>query len=113
MSWAGTSMQRETQNHGSLAPILLTGNELQVYEQKPLDGYSMDCTLSSPKRYKFDRILLPEDLINQNRNEIAGTAGSNNIREIELKNGIYTLTLTEGSTERILAFNATTGVLIA
>lgn len=88
------------------------GNQLQVYDRNRWTAIPWNVTFPS-EAIQFDRILLPEDLINQNSNEIAGTAGSNGIREIELKNGIYLLTITAGSSDRILAFNATTGVLIA
>jgi len=88
------------------------GNRLQVYDRNRWTAIPWNATLPS-EEIQFDRILLPEELINQSRNEIAGTVGPNSIREIELKNGIYSLTLTEGSTERILAFNATSGALIA
>lgn len=88
------------------------GNELKVYNRNRWTTIPWNATLPS-EEIPFDRILLPEELINQSRNEIAGTAGPNGIREIELKNGIYSLTVKEGSKDRILAFNATTGALIA
>lgn len=88
------------------------GNRLQVYDRNRWTAIPWNSTLPS-EEIQFDRILLPEELINQSRNEIMGTAGPTGIREIELKNGIYSLTLKVGSTDRILTFNATTGALIA
>jgi hypothetical protein len=88
------------------------GNQLQVYDQNRWTAIPWTATLPSDE-IQFDRILLPQELINQRRDQIAGTAGPDRIRELELKNGIYSLTLTHGSTDRILAFNATTGALIA
>jgi hypothetical protein len=83
-----------------------------VYDRNRWTAIPWPETLPS-EEIQFDRILLPEALITKNKNEIAGTAGPNRIREIELKNGIYSLTLTHDSTDVILAFNATTGALIA
>ena len=88
------------------------GNTLLVYERNRWTVIPWTATLPS-EEIPFEKILLPDELISQNRNEISGTTGASGIREIELKNGIYSLTLTGGSTDLILAFNATTGVLIA
>ncbi|MDP3563980.1 MAG: hypothetical protein Q8R70_05775 [Methanoregula sp.] len=88
------------------------GNRLDVYARSRWTTIPWTATLPS-EEIRFNGILLPEDLINQSREQIAGTAGPDRIREIELKNGIYSLTLTQGSTDRVLAFNATTGALIA
>lgn len=88
------------------------GNQLQVYDRNRWTAIPWTAPLPS-EEIQFDRILLPEKLINQSRTDIAGTAGQNRIREIELKNGIYSLTLSEAGTDRILSFNATTGALIA
>jgi len=90
----------------------LEGNKLLVYERNRWTVIPWTATLPS-EEIPFEKILLPDELIGQNRNEISGTTMASGIREIELKNGIYSLTLTEGNTDLILAFNATTGVLIA
>lgn len=90
----------------------LEGNQLQVYERNRWTTVPWNAKITS-EEIKFKNILLPQELINQSRNEIRGTTGSGTIRVIELNNGIYTLTITEGNTERILAFNATTGALNA
>jgi hypothetical protein len=87
------------------------GNELQVYYQNRWTVIPWTAPLPT-EEVLFERILLPDELINQSRNVIAGTAGSNHIREIELKDGIYSLTLSEGGTDRVLVFDATTGALI-
>jgi len=88
------------------------GNEMRIYDRNHWTAIPWAATLPS-EEIRFDQILVPEELINQSRNEIAGTTGKNSIQEIELKNGIYSIILTEGSSDRILAFNATTGGLIA
>lgn len=88
------------------------GNKLQVYEQNRWTIIQWPATLPS-EEIPFDSIVFPEDLIRKNGNLINGSAGPSTIREIELKNGIYSLTLTSESANTILVFNATTGVLIA
>jgi hypothetical protein len=59
-------------------------------------------------------IISPGTLFSRHRLEIIGTsllpaAGQ---RDLELKNGIYTLTIYSGNIKRTLMFNATTGALI-
>ncbi len=88
------------------------GNTLLVYERNRWTVIPWTATLPA-EEIPFEKILLPDELISQNGNLISGTTAANDIREIELKNGIYSLTLTGGNTDRIIAFNATTGVLIA
>ena len=88
------------------------GNQLQVYERNRWTTIPWNAKIPA-EEIKFNNILLPQDLINQSRDEIMGTSGSGTIRVIELNNGIYTLTINEGSADRILAFNATTGALNA
>jgi len=63
----------------------------------------------------IDSIVSPARLFSQNTAVIVRSPppADPERRELELKQGIYTLTITSGSTSRILAFNATTGELIA
>jgi len=62
----------------------------------------------------FENIVIPGDLIKQNRAAIF-TNPSPGVPErwdLELQRGGYTLTITSGNSSRNLIFNATTGVLI-
>ena len=62
-----------------------------------------------------DSIVSPARLFSQNTAVIVRSPppADPERRDLELKQGIYTLTITSGSTSRILTFNATTGELIA
>ena len=61
-----------------------------------------------------DSIVSPARLFSQNTAVILVNSSSTlpERRDLELKQGIYTLTIASGSTGRILIFNATTGELI-
>jgi hypothetical protein len=61
-----------------------------------------------------DSMVSPARLFSQNPAVIIGNPPSAipERRDLELKQGVYTLTITSGSTTRILSFNATTGELI-
>ena len=62
----------------------------------------------------IDRIVSPDSLFRQNSAVILSDPSPTNPekRDLDLTRGIYTLTITSGSKERILMFNATTGKLI-
>jgi hypothetical protein len=66
----------------------LEGNQLQVYERNRWTTIPWNTKIPA-EEIKFNNILLPQDLINQSRDEIRGTSGSGTIRVIELNNGIY------------------------
>jgi hypothetical protein len=61
-----------------------------------------------------DRIVAPGRLFSQNNAVILSNHSPANPGRLDLDliRGVYTLTITSGSTERILMFNATTGTLI-
>jgi hypothetical protein len=63
----------------------------------------------------LDSVVSPGNLFNQNKAVISGNPppAIPERRDIELQRGIYKLTITSGSTTRILTFNATTGALIS
>ena len=62
----------------------------------------------------LDSVVSPGSLFSQNKAVISGNPSPAipERRDIELQRGIYKLTITSGSTTRILSFNATTGALI-
>ena len=62
----------------------------------------------------LDTIVSPDFLFEKNKEMISGNSSPAipERRDIELQRGIYTLTITSGSTSRTLTFNATTGALI-
>lgn len=61
-----------------------------------------------------EKIVSPGSLFSQNRAAILSKSSTTNPerRDLELIQGIYTLTITSGSGDRILMFNATTGMMI-
>jgi hypothetical protein len=62
----------------------------------------------------LDSVVSPDFLFKKNKEMISGNSSPiiPERRDIELQRGIYTLTITSGSTSRTLTFNATTGALI-
>jgi hypothetical protein len=62
----------------------------------------------------LDTIVSPENLLKQNKAAIFTnpSPGIPERRDLELQRGVYTLTITSGSSSRSLTFNATTGALI-
>jgi hypothetical protein len=72
-----------------------------------------NATLPS-EEIEIDNIVSPDFLFKQNKEIILGNPSPAvpERRDIELQRGFYKLTITSGSTHRILTFNATTGALI-
>jgi hypothetical protein len=72
-----------------------------------------NATLPS-EEINLDNIVSPDFLFRQNKEIISGNPSPvmPERRDIELQRGIYKITITSGSTNRILTFNATTGALI-
>ena len=62
----------------------------------------------------LDSVVSPDFLFKMNKEMISGNSSPTipERRDIELQRGIYTLTITSGSTSRTFTFNATTGALI-
>jgi hypothetical protein len=89
------------------------GTEMLAYDQSGLIKILWDAPPGS-EEIAVDNILSPALLFSQNK-AVIFVNPSNTIperRDLELKQGIYILTITSGSTSRILTFNATTGELI-
>jgi hypothetical protein len=89
------------------------GTELLAYDRSGWVKIPWNAPLLS-EEIDMDRIVSPNSLFSQNNAIILSNPSptSPERRDLELSRGIYTLTITSGSKERILAFNATTGVLI-
>ena len=68
-----------------------------------------------PQEILTDRIVPPGNLFAQNQAIIIGDSSRAPAerRDLELKDGVYTVTITSGNSPRILTFNASTGALIA
>jgi hypothetical protein len=91
-----------------------TGNkaEFLVYDRI---GWTTIANATLPSEaIVLDTIVSPDFLFKKNKEMISGNPSPAipERRDIELQRGIYTLTITSGSTSRTLTFNATTGALI-
>jgi len=91
-----------------------TGNkaEFLVYDRI---GWTTIANATLPSEaIVLDTIVSPDFLFEKNKEMISGNSSPAipERRDIELQRGIYTLTITSGSTSRTLTFNATTGALI-
>ncbi len=62
----------------------------------------------------LDRTVPPGKVFSENKEAILGSPVSSvsQQRELELKEGIYTLTITSAKTVRVIRFNAATGALM-
>jgi hypothetical protein len=88
-------------------------NEFLAYEQGGRTIIPLNTPLDS-EEIDVERIVSPDRLFSQNSAMILGNLSHaiTERRDIDLKDGIYTLTITSNSSVRVLAFNATTGELI-
>lgn len=88
-------------------------NELRIYDRSGWTILPWNATISA-EEIDFDKVISPNILFNKNNASIIGSSSSTipDQRDIELKNGTYRITMTSGSTLRILIFNATSGTAI-
>jgi len=89
------------------------GSSLLSYDRSGWVQVPWDASLIA-EEIDVTGIVAPDKLFSQNNAVILGTTNSAipERLDLDLIRGVYTLTLTSGSTERILNFNATTGKLI-
>jgi hypothetical protein len=90
-----------------------SGAEFLVYDKTGFISIPWNATIASEK-INMDTIVSPDSLFIQNK-AVISSSPSTTIPErmdLELQRGIYTLTITSGSSTRSLTFNATTGALI-
>lgn len=94
----------------------VTGDRGPVYLVNDVTGWTSieNVTLPSEK-ISLDTIVTPENLLKQNRAALINNTspGVTERWDLELQRGVYTLTITSGSSTRSLIFNATTGALIS
>jgi hypothetical protein len=87
-------------------------SEFLVYDRT---GWTTIANATLPsEEIVLDSVVTPGSVFSQNKAVISGnpSLAIPERRDIELQQGIYKLTITSGSTTRILSFNATTGALI-
>jgi hypothetical protein len=92
-----------------------TGARLLIYDKSGWTTFPRSNTTLPSKEIVVDHIVSPGNLFNQNKAVIVGTPSSAipERKDLELQQGVYTLTMYSGSKGKILTFNATTGALIA
>ncbi|PKL57780.1 MAG: hypothetical protein CVV34_05730, partial [Methanomicrobiales archaeon HGW-Methanomicrobiales-5] len=88
-------------------------NELRIYDSSGWTIIAWNNTISADE-IDLDHIITPDNLFDQNTVKILKNSPSAipAQRDIELKNGTYTVTMTSGSASEILRFNAITGAAI-
>jgi hypothetical protein len=89
------------------------GTELLAYDRSGWKQIPWNAPLVS-EEIDVDRIVSPGSLFSQNKAVILSNSSPTipERRDLDLIRGIYTLTITSGSKDMILTFNATTGELI-
>ena len=90
-----------------------TGTELLMYDRAGWKIIPWNATLPS-EEINLDKVVSPSTLFIQNKKVVFSSSSPSvqERRDLVLKEGVYTLTITSGSTSRILTFNATSGALI-
>jgi hypothetical protein len=88
-------------------------NEMRVYDPSGWTVIPWSNELFGDE-IDLNHVVPPGALFDQTANQSSGSAASplQAYREIELKNGIYRLTITSESTSQVLVFDATTGAAI-
>ncbi len=87
------------------------GAKLLVYDRTGWTVFPWSTVIA--EKIALDQIVSPGTLFANNKATITGSSQTvSERRDLELQQGIYTLTIYSGSTNRILTFNATTGALI-
>lgn len=87
------------------------GAKLLVYDRTGWTVFPWSTVIA--EKIALDQIVSPGTLFANNKATITGSSQTvPERRDLELQQGVYTLTIYSGSTNRILTFNATTGALI-
>ena len=91
----------------------VSGNKGSEFLVNDRAGWTTIKNVTLPSEQIFlDTIVTPGNLLKQNRATINPSPGVTEQWDLELQRGVYTLTITSGSSSRSLTFNATTGALI-
>jgi hypothetical protein len=90
------------------------GFRLLIYDRTGWTDMSLSNSALPSEYIMIDQIVPPGNLFSDNKAAILGNSPSTlpELRELELKEVMYTLTITSGRVVRAIKFNATTGALI-
>jgi hypothetical protein len=88
-------------------------NELRVYDHSGWTILPWNYTISADE-LNLDQVIPPATLFDENKDQILGSSSSTVPvqRDLELRNGTYTITITSDGTPEIFMYNATTGAAI-
>jgi len=91
------------------------GSRMLIYDKSGWTVFPRSNTTLPSAEIVVDHIVSPGNLLTRNKAVILSTSSPAipERRDLELQEGIYTLTLYSGSKGRILTFDANTGALIA
>jgi hypothetical protein len=90
------------------------GNKVLIYEKSGWTVFARSNTILPPEEIVVDHVISPGTLLTRNSEKILTLSSAiPEMRDLELQQGNYILTLYTGNTTKILTFNATTGVVIA
>lgn len=92
-----------------------SGYRVLIYEKSGWTAFPRSNTTLPSEEILIDHIISPDNLFAQNKEVILSSSSSalTDMRELELQQGNYTLTLYSGNKGKVLSFNATTGAVIA
>jgi hypothetical protein len=88
-------------------------NELRIYGSTGWTIIAWNYPISADQ-IDLDHVISPTTIFDDNKDQILGNSSPTISvqRNIELRNGTYTITINSGSTSQILRYNATTGAAI-
>jgi hypothetical protein len=90
------------------------GSRLLIFDTTGWTNINLNNSELPSEEIVIDHIVPPSNVFSENKAAIIGNAPlpTPELREIELKGDIYTLTITSGGTVRTLKFNSISGAMI-
>jgi hypothetical protein len=90
------------------------GSRLLIFDTTGWSNINLNNSELPSEEIVIDHIVPPSNVFSENKAAIIGNAPlpTPELRELELKGVIYTLTITSGGTVRTLKFNAISGAMI-
>jgi hypothetical protein len=92
----------------------VAGSKLLIFDTIGWTNINLNNSELPSEEIVIDHIVPPSNVFSENKAAIIGNAPlpTPELRELELKGDIYTLTITSGGTVRTLKFNAISGAMI-
>lgn len=91
-----------------------SGSRLIIYDKVGKTEMPLSDSSLPSEEIVLDHIVSPGKVFSDNKEVIlrSPVPSTPELRELELKEGLYTITITSGNAVRVIKFNATTGALI-